>query len=84
VWKAASAWLIQEELQQIGATPTPEQAHTLQCGEEATTLVLPCADWLVKTCNPSLPDDLWSVPEPHPCSISFPQVDNIDRDSLIL
>lgn len=80
VRKAASAWLIQEELQRIGTTPTPEQAHTLQCEEEATTLVLQYADWLVTTCNPSPPDDLWSLPEPQPCSISFPQVDNIDGD----
>ena len=80
VQKAASAWLIQQELQQNDTTPTPEQAQILQCGEEATTLVLQYADWLVTTCNQSIPNEFWSQPEPHPCAISFPQVADINGD----
>ena len=80
VQKAASAWLLEQELKQVGSAPSPEQAQALQCGEEATALVLQYADWLVTTCNPRLPDDFWSLPEPHPCTLLFPQLDDIDSD----
>lgn len=73
-------WLLEQELKQIGSAPSPEQAQALQCGEEATALVLQYADYLVTTCNPRLPDDFWSLPEPHPCTLLFPQLDDIDSD----
>ena len=44
VQKAASAWLIKQELQQNETTSTPKQVQVLQCGEEATTLVLEYAE----------------------------------------
>ena len=80
VQKAALGWLVEQELEQTDTAPSPEQVQALQCGEDATTLVLQYADWLVTTCNPSLPDDFWSIPEPHPCSISFAKLEDIDSD----
>ena len=57
VQKAALGWLVEQELEQTDTAPSPEQVQALQCGEDASTLVLQYADWLVTTCNPSLPDD---------------------------
>lgn len=61
VQKAATAWLLKQNLQQTGATATPEQEKMLLCGEDATKLVLQYADWLVTTVTPSLPDELWYI-----------------------
>lgn len=49
--KAATAWLIEQDLQQTGYTPTPEQQSMLKYGEDATKLVVQYAEWLVTTCN---------------------------------
>ena len=80
VQKAAMAWSIKQELEQTQLAPTPEQEYVLQCGEEASKLALKYADWLLTTCNPSPPDQLWSLPEPHPCSISFKDVKDLESD----
>ena len=79
VQKAATAW-IKQDLQQTNCTPTPEQESMLKCGEDATKLVVQYADWLITTCNPSPPDELWTLPEPHPCTIPFKEVQDINSD----
>ena len=44
VQKAAMAWLAEQNLQQTN-TPTYEQAHILECGEDANKLLLQYSDW---------------------------------------
>ena len=36
--------------------------------------------WLVTTCNNAIPDDYWSIPNPHPCSIPIANVADEDED----
>ena len=71
VHKAAAAWSLKLDLQQTAALPTSEEVIILECGEEATKLVMEYADWLITTCNQCPLDQLFSLPDPHPCSIPF-------------
>ena len=49
-------------------------------GDEAKATVLRYADWLVTTCNAAMPDGLYSLPVPHPCTISMQNVVDMDAD----
>ena len=80
VQKAAAAWSVKLQLQEGNASPNSEEEAILECGKEATKLVTDYADWLITTCNPCPPDELWSVPDPHPCSLPFNQVEDVDTD----
>ena len=42
--------------------------------------MLKYADWRVTTCNMSLPDELWQLPDPHPCTIPIVEFSDSDRD----
>ena len=37
-------------------------------------------DWLVKTFNENLPDEIWRIPNPHPSAVSATMVDDRDND----
>lgn len=54
-----------------------ERRKIIEEGEKAKTAVLEYADWLVTTGNGAVPDDSWSLPVPHPCSISPSNPSNI-------
>lgn len=54
---AAQAWEVKTELSD-GVTPTEEQ-KILCDGAEAEHAVLQYSDWLVTTCNISVPDSSW-------------------------
>lgn len=49
-------------------------------GEKAKETVLQYADWLVTTCNDTIPDESWRLPVPHPSSILLCHIANSDSD----
>ncbi|CAB4032530.1 ATP-dependent DNA helicase PIF1 [Paramuricea clavata] len=49
-------------------------------GEDAEKLLIQYVDWLVTTFNEELPDENWSVPDPHPSAVRATTVDNRDND----
>ena len=74
--KAAAAWVILEEQSKSNnGSFTENDRLTIQEGQEAKAEVLQYADWLVTTCNSSIPDESWCMPVPHPCAQSINDVD---------
>ncbi len=86
VEKAATAWAISEGNDTDNGTsqfPTiteSERAQIQSEGDEAKAAVLRYAHWLVTTCNESLPDESWRLPDTHPCAISVHDVADSDDD----
>ena len=80
VQKAALAWSIEEELITRDEQPTDVQQEIIQKGQESKATVLLYCDWLVTTCNESTPDNQWVFPDPHPCSVQFDDIVNMDED----
>lgn len=84
IQKAAAAWaILEEESNSNGCqsqSRTEDRARTVQEGEEAKATVLSYCDWLVTTCNDALPDELWSLPNPHLCTISIHNVVDLEQD----
>ena len=81
VHKAASAWLV---MQDQGNLTDSDLHQIVQDGEDAKTTVLQYVDWLVTTCNSSLPGELSSTPIPHPCSVPPCDISDIDEDYHML
>lgn len=88
VEKAATAWAISEEdsndsdngTSQFPPIDEMERAQILLEGDEAKAAVLQYANWLVTTCNDTLPDESWTSPDPHPCAVSVQDVADSDDD----
>ena len=82
VQKAASGWLADKQLQTGDVDTATHQ--TLLCaieeGLKAKEEVLQYVDWLVNTCNDSIPDTSWSLSNPHPCAINITNVTDMDTD----
>ncbi|XP_028408792.1 uncharacterized protein LOC114531365 [Dendronephthya gigantea] len=49
-------------------------------GEDAERKLISYVDWLVTTVNDDLPDENWTVPDPHPSAVKATSVDNHDVD----
>ena len=75
--KAAAAWLIIQDDENM--TDCDVQ-RIIDEGEEAKAIALEYIDWLVTTYNEAPPDEFWSIPVPHPCSVSPCNVANQDED----
>ena len=54
--------------------------HIILYGQHAKKQAIAYADWLVTTINDSTPDDQWTLPQPHPCTI---RLTNIDDSELL-
>ena len=83
VEKVAAAWAILEEPGNgdIDVASLDENDKLIvQEGQEAKAEVLQYADWLVTTCNSSMPDETWCMPVPHPCAVPINSVDDLDDD----
>ena len=78
--KAALAWLVEQDINTQGIEPTEQQQKIIQEGNESKAEVILYADWLVTTCNESIPDNQWSFPDPHPCSVQYEDVNDMDQD----
>ena len=63
-----------------GVKPTEQQQRIIQEGKESKATVLLYSDWLVTTCNESIPDNQWSFPDPHPSSLQYEDIDDMDQD----
>ena len=79
IQKVALAWNILDDANSTIIQPD-ERVHILQEGEKVKAEVLSYCDWLVTTCNDALPDELWSLPNPHPCTISIRNVVDLEED----
>ena len=83
VAKAAAAWEVSEGSTNTENIQIPENADTatiIRDGNEAKSAILKYCDWLVTTCNEALPDELWRTPQPHPCTVSFKDITDLDDD----
>ncbi|XP_028394469.1 uncharacterized protein LOC114518663 [Dendronephthya gigantea] len=49
-------------------------------GQDAERKLISYVDWLVTTVNDDLPDENWTVPDPHPSAVKATSVDNHDVD----
>ncbi|XP_028417584.1 uncharacterized protein LOC114542031 [Dendronephthya gigantea] len=49
-------------------------------GEDAERKLISYVDWLVTTVNDDLPDENWTLPDPHPSAVKATSVDNHDVD----
>ena len=78
--KESLACSIKQELNSRGEEPTEHQQQVIQEGEESKAAVCLYSDWLVTTCNESIPDDQWIFPDPHPCSLQFEHINDMDQD----
>lgn len=74
VTKAGIAWYT-KELVQAGQQlqDDVDYEELIRDGEQAEAATLEYSDWLVPTMNQCIPDDSWSFPVPHPCSVSIKQ-----------
>ena len=83
VEKAAKGWAISNDIT-IKNIPQfqseTDKAQFLLETEEAKSVVLKYADWLVTTCNEAMPNDSWNLPSPHPCAVSLHNVTDLDED----
>ena len=79
IQKVALAWNISDDANSTVIQPD-ERAHILQEGEKAKIEVLSYCDWLVTTCNDALPDELWFLPNTHPCIISIRNEVDLEED----
>ena len=78
--KAAFAWSIKQKLNSRGEEQTEHQEQVIQEGEESKAAVCLYSDWLVTTCNESIPDDQWIIPDLHPCSLQFEHINDMNQD----
>ena len=78
--KAGLGWSVQQDITTKGLEPTQEQQKIIQEGQESTAEILLYSDWLVTTCNESIPDSQWGVPDPHPCLVSFSEIEDMEQD----
>ena len=83
VEKAAKGWAISNDIT-IKNIPQfqseTDKAQFLLEAEEAKSVVLKYADWLVTTCNEAMPNDSWNLPSLHPCAVSLHNVTDLDED----
>ena len=82
VQKAASGWLADRQLQ-TGDVDTATHQTLVQTVEEtlrAKEEVFQYVDWLVTTCNDSIPDTTWTLPNPHLCAINITTITDMDAD----
>ena len=80
IQKVAAAWNILEEESNGTVIQQDDREQVLKEGEEAKAEVLSYCDWLVTTCNDAVPDALWSLPNPHPCTVSIHNVVDLEDD----
>lgn len=79
VTKAGIAWHATQVSQDQQQDNTYQQL--IEEGEKAKSAALEYADWLVTTMNEAIPDDTWSFPIPHPCSVNIEKPeDATDQD----
>lgn len=77
-----AAWTIVEEHTTTTTTAfSREMLSKIHEGEEAKYYVLKYANRLVSTWSDAVPDDSWSIPDPHPCAISVANVALHDMDN---
>ena len=78
--KAALGWRAEKML----GCPEADRELLLEIiaeGEEDKAAAIEYADWLVTTMNEVIPDNNdWSVPNPHPCTVPFRNVQDQDED----
>ena len=52
----------------------------IEAGVQAQARVVQYAEWLLTTMNDSLPEENWTVPNPHPCARRLQEAANEDDD----
>ena len=78
---AAAGWLAEQEIKTCtDQDRKKELILVVQEGIEAKANTLKYADWLVTTCNASIPDETYSLPDPHPCAVAIDKIVDIDSD----
>ena len=77
VEKAAVGWLATKR-RQDDTNVDDDIELLIQQGEVAKTTALQYADWLVTTMNDSIPDDMWRLPVPHPCTLNVTHLGDTD------
>ena len=80
IQKVAAAWNILEAESNGTGIQQDDRARIFKEGEEAKAEVLSYCDWFVTTCNDAVPDELWSLPNPHPCTVSIHNVVDLEDD----
>ena len=76
---AALGWMEEKANKTNNMEPHHNQ-HVILCGQQAKQRAIAYADWLVTTINDSIPNGHWTLPQPHPCTISLTDVPNLDED----
>lgn len=64
-------------------TTKPKDANVQTHIEEdrkAKVAALQYIDWLVTTCNESMPNEYWHTPVPHPCAVPPSDISDVDED----
>ena len=82
----AHGWKLQKILDVEQDEPNYEEmAHdftpAIEAGVQAQALVVQYADWVLTTMNDYLPEEYWTVPNPHPCAKHLQEAANEDDDS---
>lgn len=77
VQKCASAWLVAQEPR---SQNDADVQTIIEEAEKAKVAALQYVDWLVTTCNESIPDEHWCTPLLHPCSVPPSDVTDVDED----
>ena len=72
---AALGWMEEKANESNKSEPCHNQ-HVILYGQHAKKKAITYVDWLVTTVNDSIPDDQWTLPQPHPCTISLIDVDD--------
>ena len=83
VQQAACGWLAEMKLNSSEDLEHSTQEQLLldiENGLKAKNNALQYADWLVTTFNCSIPDDNWTMPNPHPCAVQVNEIVDIDLD----
>ena len=63
-----------------GDTATQEEhSRIIEEGNDAKAKALQYADWLITTCNNSMPDDDWSFPQQHPYAVLLEHIPSADE-----
>ncbi len=76
VQKAAIGWFASEQTGDVSQSTM----SLIQEGEQAKKTVLEYVDWLVTTCNSSIPSETWHLPHPHPCTKQPNRINDSDSD----
>ena len=83
VQQAACGWLAEMKLknsENLDHTMQEQLLIAIENGAKAKNNAIRYADWLVTTFNCPIPDDNWSMPNPHPCAVQVNEILDIDLD----